>query len=278
MSAPILVLVADLRTDLSPLTQHLWARRIAHRVSEDATQQFLWVGTHDDAQLAKALVDAWQAGTLTAPPKPPSIHRKALLANSLATSVSLSVLLLVIAVFVWMQISPKWQIWMISGQEFWPQARLDWHSYVEMGWWSLWRPTLLHFSLMHLVFNGLWWWVLARRIERLDGTWVLLLLLLLCGMAGNMVQWWYAGPAFGGLSGVTLGLSAWVGVRFKRAPYDVPKFLLPVMVGWIVLTIGADTLMPGFSGVAHGAHIGGLLMGGLLGFLWPIKRSKTFKK
>ena len=56
-----------------------------------------------------------------------------------------------------------------------------------------------------LLFNGLWWWILARRVEQLDGWLALLALLLLCGWLGNAIQWWYAGPAFGGLSGVTMG-------------------------------------------------------------------------
>src|SRR5690606_37805260 len=75
---------------------------------------------------------------------------------------------------------------------------------------------------------------------------------------------------FRSLSGVTMGLLGWVGIRLRRVPYALPTMLLPVMVGWLLLTLGADTLVPGLSGTAHGAHFGGLITGMLLGLIWPV--------
>ena len=156
-----------------------------------------------------------------------------------------------------------------------PQQRLQLSTYLDIGLWALWRPTLLHFSFMHILFNSLWWFILARPIERHDGVLPLLALVLICGLAGNAVQWWYAGPSFGGVSGVTMGMLGWVGLRLRRVPYAVPTMLLPVMVGWMVISVALDTVIPGTSGTAHGAHIGGLISGFLLAALWPVKQSQS---
>lgn len=269
---PLLLLVAEPQVDLSPLTRHLWAERIAHRVVEQNGKQCLYVADPADAGRVQQWLDEWRRGEL-AEPLPEAVQpgiQQALL-GWLATPVSVLLLLLFIAVFIWMQFSAAWQVWLQSGAAYWPQQRFNPAVYFDMGLWALWRPTLLHFSLLHILFNGLWWWILARRIERLDGIPALLALTFICGLAGNMVQWWYAGPSFGGVSGVTLGMLGWVGVRLKRVPYQVPRMLLPVMVGWLLLTMGADTLLPGLSGTAHGAHIGGLIAGFILAALWPVR-------
>ena len=72
---------------------------------------------------------------------------------------------------------------------------------------------------------------------------------------------------------MTLGLLGWVGFRQRRRniDYQIPRMLLPVMVGWLLLTISADTLVPGLSGTAHGAYLGGLICGFILAIVWPVK-------
>ncbi len=269
---PVLVLVAEPGVDLSPLTRHLWAERVAHRVIEQDGRQCLYVADPADAGRVKVWFEQWQAGELQEPlPEAVQPGIQQMLLSWLQTPVSMVFLLLFAAVFVWMHFSTGWQSWLETGAEYWPQQRFDPAVYLDIGLWALWRPTLLHFSFLHLLFNGLWWWILARPIERLDGVLPLLLLTLACGLGGNVLQWWYAGPSFGGVSGVTLGMLGWVGLRLRKVPYPVPRMLLPVMVGWTVISIALDTMMPGTSVVAHGAHIGGLLTGFLLAAVWPVK-------
>lgn len=269
---PVLVLVAEPSVDLSPLTRHLWAERVAHRVIEQDGRQCLYVADPADAGRVKVWFEQWQAGELQEPlPEAVQPGIQQMLLSWLQTPVSVAFLLLFVAVFVWMHFSAGWQAWLEAGAEYWPQQRFDPAVYLDIGLWALWRPTLLHFSFLHLLFNGLWWWILARPIERLDGVLPLLLLTLACGLGGNVLQWWYAGPSFGGVSGVTLGMLGWVGLRLRKVPYPVPRMLLPVMVGWTVISIALDTMMPGTSVVAHGAHIGGLLTGFLLAAVWPVK-------
>ena len=281
---PVLVLVAPAGVDLSPLTQRLWAERIAHRVIDQADgQQCLYLADGRHAPQVKQWLEEWQAGQIT--PLPAEAVEPKLwqgLLQLLVTPLSTFILLLLPAVFIWMHFSTGWQSWVSAGADYWPEQRFDPGVYWQLGVWELWRPTLLHFSLLHLLFNSLWWWILARRVEQHEGVKPLLVLLLVCGLMGNMVQWWYAGPAFGGISGVTLGLLGWVGFRQRRRniDYQIPRMLLPVMVGWLLLTISADTLVPGLSGTAHGAHLGGLISGFILAMLWPVKtvsRDTEFK-
>lgn len=266
----LLVLVAPAGADLSPLTQHLWAEKIAHRVVEHQGEQMLYLADEADEPRVRALFDAWREGQLIAPAVEPSqpVFFQFLL-NALATPLTLAGLLLFIAVFIWMRVSDSWIVWLTMGAEYWPDQRFSIAAYSAIGLWDFWRPTLLHFSLLHLLFNGTWWWVLGRRIEQCDGRLAMLAIILLCGLAGNIAQWWYAGPAFGGASGVTMGMMAWVGLRMKRVPYGLPKALLPVMVAWLLLELTADTMIPGLTSTAHGAHIGGLLAGFAMAALWP---------
>ncbi len=271
---PVLVLVAPAAVDLSPLTQRLWAERIAHRVIEQEGQQCLYLADAGHAPQVKQWLEEWQAGQIS--PLPPEAVEPKIwhgLLQLLATPFSTFILLLLPAVFAWMHFSADWQNWLSSGAELWPEQRFNLATYWQLGFWDLWRPTLLHFSVLHLLFNSLWWWILARRIEQQEGWLPLLVLLLACGLIGNVVQWWYAGPAFGGISGVTLGLLGWVGFRQRRRniDYQIPRMLLPVMVGWLLLTISADTLVPGLSGTAHGAYLGGLICGFILAIVWPVK-------
>ncbi|MFY9179201.1 MAG: rhomboid family intramembrane serine protease [Venatoribacter sp.] len=273
---PFVVLVADAELDLSPLTQKLWAERVPHRVvSNEQGQQCLMVANPADAARVKEWVAIWQAGNIEVTPALKNTEARAEKFWLAIAGAPLSALTLLglIGVFVWMQFDPSWQSWLQFGQALWPNERFNPAAYAEIGLWAFWRPALLHFSLAHIVFNGLWWWILAPQIERLDGAKALLILILLTGLGGNLVQWWYAGPAFGGASGITFGFLGWVGVRLKRVAYPFPSVLLPAMVVLMLITIATDTVLPGISGTANGAHLGGLIAGLLLGLVWPVRPS-----
>jgi len=278
---PLLALVADGGVDLSPLTQRLWAEQIPHRVILQGDKQCLYLAHESDLIRVKGWLQDWQNNSLDDSELVAEKDSGAWLLTLLQAPIALLFMLLFAAVFVWMHVSNEWNSWLLLGETLWPQQRLDLAAYGEIGVWALWRPTLLHFSFLHIVMNLFWWWLLARRIERWDGVLPLLVLIAVCGLSGNALQWWYAGPGFGGASGVTLGMLAWVASRQRRlaTPYQLPAALLPVMVGWLLLTLMGDTLVPGLSGTAHGAHFGGLLCGLLLAWLWPESaRSRRYRE
>lgn len=271
---PFVILVADAKLDLSPLTKKLWAERIAHRVVfSDQGQQSLLLADPQDAQRVKEWVEIWQAGKIEDTPALKIADAKVerfwlAMARAPMSALTLLVLLLV---FVVMHFDFGWQNWLRLGEDLWPQERFNVQAYWSIGLWEFWRPVLLHFSFVHILFNGLWWWILAPQIERLDGVKALVVLIFLCGLVGNLVQWWYAGPAFGGASGITMGFMGWVGVRLSRVPYPFPRVFLPAMLVIMLIGIATDSIFPGVTGTAHGAHLGGLIAGLLLGLIWPKK-------
>ncbi len=275
----LLVLVAGATVDLSPITQQLWAHRIAHRVVMVDGQQHIYLANPADIPQVRAWVEQWREGQLDAPEIEPVSTRPlvSLILMLTRIPVTLGVSVLLVLIFGWMQLSTDWLPWVRPGDGLWPDQRLNFAAYLDIGLLAWLKPLLVHFSLMHLVFNGMWWWILGRNIEQHDGSRMLLLLTLLTGLVGNVAQWWYSGPGFGGLSGVTLGLLGWIGWRQyqRKIAYSVPPMLLPVMAGWLLLTMMGDTLVPGLTGIAHGAHLGGLISGMLLATVWPARRPAT---
>lgn len=279
---PVAVLSAPLSTDLAPLTSHLWAQKIPHRVIERDDAQHLFIADPAHAPRVVALIEQWQQGTLRAPERTSESTTESAAQSGMGPArwrqqpLTVALILLVLGVFAWQHLSAAWFPWMEYFASAWPEQRHSLATYADMSLWGIWRPTLLHFSLLHLLSNALWIWVFAGAMERRQERLPILLLLLVCGLSGNLLQWWLGGPAFGGISGVVYGLAGWTGLRQTRyrIPYGVPPAILGVMVFLMCLTMLGDTLIPGLSGMAHGGHLGGLLAGLLLAVVWP-KHSRT---
>ncbi|MBV1870081.1 MAG: rhomboid family intramembrane serine protease, partial [Gammaproteobacteria bacterium] len=76
-------------------------------------------------------------------------------------------------------------------------------------------PAFLHFSVLHIVFNLLWWWQFGGTIETHQGWLRLALVLLMTALFSNLAQAYVTGPNFGGLSGVVYGLLGYLFVYRK---------------------------------------------------------------
>jgi GlpG protein len=126
--------------------------------------------------------------------------------------------------------------------------------------WRVFTPSLLHFSLLHIMFNLLWWWYLGGKIELRLGAPKLLVLLLVAGTLPNILQYFISGPNFGGLSGVVYALVGYTWLMGKRRPQSglqLPDSYMGFMMLWLVLGFTDLLGMP----IANGAHLGGLLIG-----------------
>lgn len=275
MSEPIILASFSLDVDLRIITSHLWANGIAHRVVEQNQQQVLILADAKDAPKAHKWLEQWQAGQLEManPDDVLSNSRGSTFEAALKSPATLMGAAVFIIVFSFQQISTSWHTWLPLGELFWPSLRNNPQVLLELGFWPVWRLSLLHFSFMHLLFNLVWWWVIGHRIEQKDGRFTLLLLVVIAGYVGNLAQWWLTGPAFGGASGITMALLGWVGWRQlqKKNDYQLPPLLLPLMVGWIVVIIFAENLLGMNSQTGHGGHIAGLVSGLLLAILIPKK-------
>ena len=137
--------------------------------------------------------------------------------------------------------------------------------------WRLITPIFIHFGVIPVLFNMLWLFVLGGAIEREQGTRRLAVLIGVCGIGGNLAQFWWAGPDFGGMAGVAYGLLGYLLVQGRlhsRSGVVLHQYIVWMMLIWFVLCwmgiIGAATNM---------AHTFGLLCGGVLGWLYsPNKR------
>ncbi len=127
--------------------------------------------------------------------------------------------------------------------------------------WRWLTPALLHFGWMHLVFNGLWMFIVGRLIEwRSLGVW--LALVLVSALGGNLAELALGNWRFGGLSGVVYGLLGyvWIWDRIRRDTYAVPPAYLGISLFFLLLGLSG---LDGLIGVnmANGAHLGGLISG-----------------
>ncbi|PMG30546.1 rhomboid family intramembrane serine protease GlpG [Shewanella sp. 10N.286.52.C2] len=126
--------------------------------------------------------------------------------------------------------------------------------------WRVFTPSLMHFSLMHIAFNLLWWWYLGGKIETKLGSKPLIILLVIAGSLPSIVQYMMTGPNFGGLSGVVYAVVGYTWIMGQRQPQSgigIPNSYMGFMLVWLVLGFTDLLGMP----IANGAHIGGLLIG-----------------
>ncbi|RYJ60335.1 rhomboid family intramembrane serine protease [Pseudomonas songnenensis] len=140
-------------------------------------------------------------------------------------------------------------------------------------WWRLITPIFVHFGILHLAMNSMWFWELGRRIEALQRAWMLLALTLLFGLVSNFAQYLFGGPGiFGGLSGVLYGLLGHCWLYLKLAPneaYRLPPGVVVLMLVWLVICLTGviEVLSSGALAIANAAHVGGLVAGCVTGVI-----------
>lgn len=137
----------------------------------------------------------------------------------------------------------------------WPYA-----DSLRYEFWRYFTHALLHFSLLHITFNLLWWWYLGGPLEKRLGSGKLITLTIISALLSGYAQARFSGPMFGGLSGTVYALMGYVWLRGERDPDSgvyMQRSLMGFALLWIVLGF-FDIL--GLS-MANAAHITGLLVG-----------------
>lgn len=152
--------------------------------------------------------------------------------------------------------------------------------------YRLFTPALLHFDLLHIFFNALWFIILGNQIEYRIGTLRYILLILIGALLSNTCQYLMSGPFFLGLSGIVTTFAGFIWARQRKAPWEgylvsrfTLMFLFLFIFGMFVLQFILFFMQIYGSlnitiGIANTAHIVGLLIGYLLGSLpfFSIKR------
>lgn len=135
-----------------------------------------------------------------------------------------------------------------------------WDASVQFEAWRYFTHAVMHFSLLHIVFNLFWWWYLGGAVEKRLGSGKLLVITLISALLSGFIQHKLTGPWFGGLSGVVYALIGYVWLRGVRDPE--PQVALPngLFIFTVLLMVAEWFGLTGFS-VASGAHTAGLVMG-----------------
>ncbi|MGV3346128.1 rhomboid family intramembrane serine protease GlpG [Enterobacteriaceae bacterium LUAb1] len=214
------------------------------------------------------LAASWQSGTTQS-----GLHyeRSASLMTRLqarAGGLTLSVMMACVLVFAWQQIAGDREVMLWLA---WPA---DPSQYMQLWRWV--SHALLHFSLLHILFNLLWWWYLGGRVEKRLGTGKLAVITLISALLSGWVQAKFSGIWFGGLSGVVYALIGYCWLRGEREPDSgifPERGLMAFAIVWLV--IGYFD-MPGLP-VANGAHVAGLLTGLAMAFVDSYARANRRK-
>jgi GlpG protein len=125
--------------------------------------------------------------------------------------------------------------------------------------WRVITPIFLHMSILHLVFNMLWLADLGSMIEMRKGTLLYVALILCAAIIPCVVQNYWHGPRFGGMSGVVYALFGYCWMKGRYEPHEgigVSQQTVAIMLVWLFIC------MTGLLGpVANAAHVAGLVVG-----------------
>ncbi len=134
-------------------------------------------------------------------------------------------------------------------------------------WWRLFTAMFVHFGVVHLAMNMWALWDVGRLVERIYGSWRMVLLYLSSGMTGNLVSLVVQGNAAvsAGASGAIFSLYGALLVFLWRERRQVHpsefRWLFGGAVVFTLLILGMGYVVPGIDNSAHG---GGLLAGAVI--------------
>lgn len=288
MTGWVEVLRAPVEQNLEPFTRYLHSQGIVVYIFEQSGSQCLCVPSDIDSTQLRQLIEQWNRGEVNMPVDsyPNSAAEKNIFVSTIFSQwkkFPLTLALLVLSTLTFLMISTPWgeslggmhwlagmtmQSLTIHGENFSLLAELP---SIDQ-WWRYWAPIFLHFSWMHILFNGLMLLEMGRRIEIAQGSQRLFFLVMICALVSNISQFFVSpGNIFGGMSGAIYALIGygWLYQRLKPAAgIDMPAGLMTMMLFWLVLCFSGLITMIGMGEIANAAHVGGLLSGLVLAWLF----------
>ena len=150
-----------------------------------------------------------------------------------------------------------------------------------LGLWSFdtgllrpWHPItymFMHADLSHLFFNMFALWMFGTTMENYWGTKRFLVYYLLCGIGAGLITMFIPLSHTVGASAAIYGILLAFGMTFPNE-YVYLYFLMPIKAKWFVIGYAVIELFEGifftYDGIAHFAHLGGMLIGLLLILWW----------
>ena len=143
------------------------------------------------------------------------------------------------------------------------------------GMFRIWQPLtymFMHGNFEHLFFNMFSLWMFGAVLERSWGTRRFVFYYLVCGIGAGLLNLLVPGVHLSvGASGAIYALLLAFGMMFPNE-YIYLYFLVPIKTKWFIIGMVALEILLGvfrsYDGVAHFAHLGGMLIGFLLILYW----------
>lgn len=161
---------------------------------------------------------------------------------------------------------------------------------LQSGYFQIWQPlsyAFLHGSFNHLFFNMFAVWMFGTPLERAWGSQRFVSFYVACvlgaAVAQILVQQISGGiyPTIGASGGV-FGLLLAYGVMWPENRLFLLFFPVPVKAKWFVLIYGGAELLFGLTGtvpgIAHFAHLGGMVFGAGLLWKWGWRPGMTWRR
>ena len=193
--------------------------------------------------------------------------------NLTATPVSIGIIVVCVAVYLGNNLSPALALWPYGSGVFAP--------------WQLVTYGFLHGNFNHLFFNMFAVWMFGMPLERAWASQRFTSYFAICvigaGIMQLLVQQLEGGiyPTIGASGGV-FGLLLAYGVMWPENRIFLIFLPVPIKAKWFVLIYGAVELLFGVTGsmpgIAHFAHLGGMIFGAGLLYKWGWRPGMTWKR
>jgi GlpG protein len=276
--------------DPKGLTEALWHHKVAHQIIANQRHNELWILDPSQLPAVEQLITIWKEDPSLLQRARPMVSTEVSSANGMLAQLKLApitALLLLTTLLVAVVTQLGSDIAVVGYFSISPFDIRNGHIYFYdlfevLSKGELWRfftPALLHFSVLHLVFNTLWVWDVGRKLEALLGSIVWSIGVLVIAVLSNVLQYQISGyPLFGGLSGVVYGLIgfAWLLPTLnKHWPVIISKQLMVFFMVWLAVGYTPLPEMLGLGSIANTAHTIGLLTGLILGLAyWFITKKR----
>ena len=134
---------------------------------------------------------------------------------------------------------------------------------------------------MHILFNMYALWLFGAAMEKLWGTKKFLIFYFACGLAAAFAELNFLPPLGAvGASGAVMGVLGAYAFTYPNVQFFIIPFPFPIKAKYLAMGYAAIDLFGGISntsdGIAHFAHLGGLVMGIILALFWT-KKNQNYR-
>lgn len=193
--------------------------------------------------------------------------------SNMPPPVSMGIIVVCAAILLAKNLSPALALWPVGSGLFGP--------------WQLVSYAFLHGSFNHLFFNMFAVWMFGTPLERSWGSQRFAVFYTTCIVGAAVIQILVQQVEGGvyptiGASGGVFGLLLAYGVMWPDNRIFLILLPVPIKAKWFVLIYGAVELLFGVTrsmpGIAHFAHLGGMIFGAGLLYKWGWRPGMTWKR